>query len=101
MHSRQTAAQYLKVHIFGEGQIVQGFPGGSAVKNTPIKAGDAREAGSIPRSESSPGAGNGSLLQYSCLGKSIDRGTWWATVPGAAKSQTRLSTVQHKSFSGG
>ena len=101
MHSRETAAQYLKVHIFGQRQIVQGFPGGSVVKNPPINAGDAREAGSIPRSESSPAVGNGSLLQYSCLGKSIDRGTWWATVHGAAKSQTRLSIVQHKSFSGG
>ena len=63
MHTRQTAAQYLKVHIFG-GQIAQGFPGGSVVKNPPISAGDAGEAGSIPRSESSPGVGNGNLLQY-------------------------------------
>jgi len=28
---------------------------------------------------------------YSCLGNSMDRGTWWATVHGAAKSRTRLS----------
>ena len=61
MHTRQTAAQYLKVHIFGEGQIVRGFPGGSVVKNPPIDAGEAREAGSIPRLESSPGVGNGNL----------------------------------------
>ena len=37
-------------------------------------------------------------LQYSCLGKSMDRGAWWATVHGVAQSQTRLSTsmnLQH------
>ena len=39
----------------------------------------------------SPGEGNGSLLQYSCLENSMDRGAWWATVDGVAKSQTRLS----------
>ena len=33
--------------------------------------------------------GNGNLLQYSCLENF--RGTWWATVHGIAKSQTRLS----------
>ena len=31
------------------------------------------------------------LLQSSCLEHSMDRGAWWATVPGVAKSQTRLS----------
>ena len=28
------------------------------------------------------------VLQYSCLENSIDRGGWWATVYGVAKSQT-------------
>ena len=27
-------------------------------------------------------------LQYSCLENSTDRGAWWATVHGVAKSQT-------------
>ena len=36
------------------------------------------------------GEGNGNPLQYSCLEISMDRGAWWATVRGAAKSQTRL-----------
>ena len=31
-------------------------------------------------------------LQYSCLENSMDRGAWWATVHGAPKSWTRLST---------
>ena len=37
------------------------------------------------------GEGNGTLLQYSCLKNPRDRGAWWATVHGVAKSQTRLS----------
>ena len=37
------------------------------------------------------GEGNGTLLQYSCLENPMDRGAWWATVHGVAKSQTRLS----------
>ena len=28
------------------------------------------------------GEGNGNPLQYSCLGNPMDRGAWWATVPG-------------------
>ena len=30
-------------------------------------------------------------FQYSCLENSMDRGAWWATVHGVAKSRTRLS----------
>ena len=36
------------------------------------------------------GEGNGTPLQYSCLENPIDGGAWWATVPGVAKSWTRL-----------
>ena len=69
---------------------VVGFPGGSVVKDLPANAGDM---GSTPGSERSPGEGNGSPSQYSCLEKSMDRGTWQATVHGVAKSQTRWSDV--------
>ena len=58
------------------------------VKNPPANAGDA---GSILGSGISPGGGNGSPLQYSCLGNPMHRGAWWATVHGVAKSRTRLS----------
>ena len=37
------------------------------------------------------GEGNGNPLQYSCLENPTDRGAWWATVHGVAKSRTRLS----------
>ena len=62
-------------------------PGGSVVKNLSANAGDAS---SIPGSERSPGKGNGRPL-HSCLGNPLNRGAWWATVHGVAKSQTRLS----------
>ena len=67
---------------------VEGFPGGSEIKVFACKAGDP---GSIPGSGRSPGKGNGNSLQYSCLGNSVDRGTWWATVHGTVKSWTQLS----------
>ena len=56
---------------------VRAFPGGSAVKNPPANAG---EAGLIPGWGRSPGAGNGNLLQYSCLENPMDRGVWLAIV---------------------
>ena len=37
------------------------------------------------------GGGNGTPLQYSCLGNPVDGGAWWAAVHGVAKSRTRLS----------
>ena len=48
------------------------------------------DPGLIPASGRSPGEGNGYPLQYSCLENPMDRGAWWATVHGVAKSQTRL-----------
>ena len=49
---------------------LRGFPGASLVKNLLANAGDT---GSIPGSGRSPGEGNGSTLQYSCLGNLMDR----------------------------
>ena len=59
-----------------------GFSGSSAVKNLPTSIGDAS---SIPGSGRSPGVGNGTPLQYSCLGNPMDRGAWWGPVHGVAK----------------
>ena len=61
------------------------------VKNPPANAGDIRYLGSIPGLGRHPGGGNSNPLQYSCLENPMDRGAWWATVHGVAKSQTRLS----------
>ena len=71
-----------------------GFPGGSMVKNPPANAGDTSLISGLG---SSPGGGNGNPLQYSCLENPMDRGAWWATVHGFAKSQTQLSTYTHSS----
>ena len=62
--------------------------GGSDGKESACNAGDP---GSILGSRRSPGVGNGNPLQYSYLENPMDRGAWWATVHGVAKSQTRLS----------
>ena len=61
------------------------------VKNLPASAGDVRDTGSILGLGRSPQGGHSNLLQYSCLENPMDRGTWWATVHGVAKSRTRLS----------
>ena len=53
------------------------------IKNLPANAGDL---GLTPGSGRSPGEGNGNPFQYSCLGNSMDRGAWWATVHGVTKS---------------
>ena len=46
----------------------------------------ARDPVLIPGLGRSLGGGNGNPLQYSCLGKPMDRGAWWATVHGVTKS---------------
>ena len=62
-----------------------GSPGNSVVKNLPASTGDV---GSVLGLERSPGEGNGYPLQYSYLKNSMDRGAWWATVPGVTESDT-------------
>ena len=67
---------------------LQDFPGGSDGKASVYNSGDP---GLIPGSGRSPGEGNGNPLQYYCLENPMDRGAWWATAHGVAKSRTRLS----------
>ena len=65
----------------------RGFPSSAVVKNPPTSAG-VPVSGSIPGSVRFCGGGNGSSLQYSCLGNPTDRGAWWAIVHGVARSWT-------------
>ena len=64
------------------------IPGGSDGKASVYNAGDQ---GSIPGLGRSPGEGNGSPLQCSCLENPWDGGAWWAAVYGVAQNLTRLS----------
>ena len=60
-------------------------PGGSDGKESACNVGDLGSVAGLGRS---PQEGNGYPLQYPCLENSMDRGAWWATVHGFAKSQT-------------
>ena len=75
---------YIYIYIFFFSTITCSSDG----KESACSAGDS---GLIPGSGRSPGEGSGNPLQYSCLENSTDRGAWWATVHGVAKSWTRLS----------
>ena len=86
-HDRESSGTYIQKHT--------GFPGGSEVKVSAFKVGDR---GSIPGMGRSPGEGNGNPLQYSCLENLMDRGSWWATVYGVAKSQLSDFTSLHIQF---
>ena len=54
---------------------------------------DTGDTGSIPGLGRSPGVGNGKPFQYSGLENLMGREAWSATVHGAAKKQTGLSTA--------
>ena len=84
-HEVQQGAQGASLMAPGIERDVVSFPGGSEVKASAFNAGDL---GSIPGLGSSPGKGNGTPLQYSCLENPMDGGAWWATVHGVTKSRT-------------
>ena len=65
----------------------ESFPGGSEVEASASNAGDP---GLIPGLGRPPAEGNGTPLQYYCLGNPMDRGTWRATVHGATEHRTQL-----------
>ena len=65
---------------------LQGFPGGSAIKKSPVNAREGFDpwVGKIPQRRKQ----QFNPLQYSCLGNPMDRGALRATVYGVAKTQT-------------
>ena len=65
--------------------IFGGFAGDSYGKES---ACIAQDIDSIPGLGRSPGEGNGYPFQLFCPGNSMDRGAWWTSVHGVAKSQT-------------
>ena len=52
----------------------------------------------MPGSGRSPGEENGYPLQYSHLEHLIDRGAWWATAHGIAKSRACLTSEMYLDF---
>ena len=75
------------------GKKVKGFQGIGGDSASQLLSGkkfacNAGGASLIPGSGTSPGGGNGNPLQYLCLENLLDRGAWWVTVRGIAKSQT-------------
>ena len=59
------------------------FPVGSDSNESTCNVGDL---GLIPGLGRTPGGGHGNPLQYSFLKNPMDKGTYWATVHGVAKS---------------
>ena len=72
---------------------------GLVVKNPPANAGDPRDMGLMPGLGRSPGVGNGSPLQYSCLENSMDREAWRATVHVVAEGWIQLGWVTEHKYS--
>ena len=60
-------------HSCNKHELGQMLPGGSDGKASVCKAGDP---GLIPGLGRSPGEGNGSSLQYSCVENPMDGGAW-------------------------
>ena len=71
----------FSVNEFMFTMLLRNFSG----KESACNAGDWGHMSSIPGLGRSPGEGNGTPLQYPCLGNLMDRGAWWATVHGVAK----------------
>ena len=67
---------------------ISDFSDDSVVKDSPCNAGDVGDMGSIPGSGRSPGGGTDNPLQYSCLGKTMGRGTWQVSLWGHKESDT-------------
>jgi len=69
-----------------------GLPWWLSGKESVCNAGDAGNKGSRVASlgQEIPWKRNGSLLQYSHLENSMDRGAWWAIVHRVAKNRTRM-----------
>ena len=80
--------QITKFHLFlWRSNISLGVPRWLRGKESACSAGGA---GSIPGSGRFPGGKHGNPRQYSWMENSMDRGAWWATVHGVAKSWTQL-----------
>ena len=65
--------------------VFLGFPGGSDSKESACNVGDLDLISDLGRS---PGGGHGNPPSILAWRIPMDRGAWWAAVPGVAKSRT-------------
>ena len=72
-----------------------GFPGGSNGKESACNAGDP---GLIPESGASPGEGNGTPIQYSCLENPMDQRSLVGSPMGSQRDMTELLNMYPLSF---
>ena len=68
------------------------FPGGASGKQPNCRCRRRKRRGFHPWSGRSPGGGNDSPLQYSCLENPMDRGAWWAIAHRVTESDTTEET---------
>ena len=73
-----------------------GFPHGSVLQTPPANEG---YVGSTPGLGKSPVKGNSDPLQYSCLGNSMERGAWQATIHGVTKESDTTEQLNNSSVS--
>ena len=77
-------------------ELISGLPQWLSGRNLPASAGDM---GSISELRQSPGKGNGSPLQFSCLENPLDKGAWQATVHRVVKELNMLRNLVTTSYS--
>ena len=84
------------IRTLGKINIGDRLPRWLSGKESVCNAGDS---GSTPGLGRSPGKGNGSPLQYSCLGNPMGRGAWWATQSmGSQRVRHELVTEHHHHY---
>ena len=69
----------------------QGFPGGSVVKYSRLPMQETQETWVRSLGQEDPLEEGMATHSSTCLENPMDRGAWWATVHGVAKSQTQLT----------
>ena len=79
--------------IKGQFRFTCSFPGGSVVKHQPVSA---RDKGSIPGSGRSPGRGNTSPSQYSCLENPMDERSLVDQSPWGHKESDTTERLIHR-----
>ena len=73
-------SDYFLDHSRASNPLLEGFPNGSADKESGCNAGDTGDVGLFRGLGGSTGGGNGKPLQSSFLKNPMDRGVWQATV---------------------